>query len=218
MPSAIRFHFDPRCPWCYQTSRWVHRLAELGEVTVSWGVFSLAIVNDGDAGRAASHRNGAPALRTAVALREAQDDAAVGRFYAALGEAVHERGEDVDGAAVIGGALHRAGADTSLYEQALANATTWDAVQEEHDGVVRTHGAFGVPTIVLDGGAGPAIFGPVIVEVPGDEEGIELWRHVSWLVRNENFAELKRRRTARPDLESVRRYERRKKQERKRAA
>ncbi|MGI8756886.1 MAG: hypothetical protein ACR2MB_13720 [Acidimicrobiales bacterium] len=34
---------------------------------------------------------------------------------------------------------------------------------------------------------------------------VELWRHVRWLARYENFSELKRDRTLRPDLESVRR-------------
>jgi hypothetical protein len=32
---------------------------------------------------------------------------------------------------------------------------------------------------VLDGGEGAAIFGPVISEVPTDQEAVELWRHTS---------------------------------------
>jgi hypothetical protein len=36
--------------------------------------------------------------------------------------------------------------------------------------------------------------------VPTDEEAVELWRHVSWLVRYENFSELKRDRTLALDL------------------
>lgn len=62
-----------------------------------------------------------------------------------------------------------------------------------------------MPTIILDGGDGPAIFGPVVSEVPSDEEAVELWRHVSWLVRYGSFAEVKRDRLAAPALESVRR-------------
>ena len=41
----VKFHFDPRCPWCYQTSRWIRRLEELGEVEADWGIFSLEVVN-----------------------------------------------------------------------------------------------------------------------------------------------------------------------------
>ena len=31
----VKFHFDPRCPWCYQTSRWAVRLEELGEIAIT---------------------------------------------------------------------------------------------------------------------------------------------------------------------------------------
>lgn len=41
----IRFYFDPRCPWCYLTSRWASRLEELGEVSIDWALFSLEVVN-----------------------------------------------------------------------------------------------------------------------------------------------------------------------------
>jgi len=47
---------------------------------------------------------------------------------------------------------------------------------------------------VLDGGAGAAIFGPVISDMPTDEDAVELWRHTAWLARYGNFAELKRKR------------------------
>ena len=61
-------------------------------------------------------------------------------------------------------------------------------------------GAFGVPTIVLDDGTGPAIFGPVVSELPSDEDTVSLWQHLSWLTRYTNFAELKRGRAVPPDL------------------
>jgi 2-hydroxychromene-2-carboxylate isomerase len=214
MSEPIRFHFDPLCPWSYQTSRWVRRLEELGEVSVDWRVFSLAIANRGDEGRAASREGSAPALRTAVRIHDEHGPAAVGRFYAALGAAIHEeeRGDDgpaVDDPELIAAAVRQAGLDPALADRAMADPATWAAVQREHDEVVATHRAFGVPTIVLDGGTGPATFGPVITEVPGDAEAVELWRHVAWLVRCENFSELKRDRTRQPDLASVRRWERR---------
>jgi hypothetical protein len=73
----------------------------------------------------------------------------------------------------------------------------------EHQAVVDQTGAFGVPTIILDGGDGPAIFGPVIYELPDDDEAVELWRHTAWLVRNKNFAELKRGRGGLPELPAI---------------
>ncbi len=62
-----------------------------------------------------------------------------------------------------------------------------------------------MPTIRLDGGRGPAIFGPVISNPCADDaEATTLWEHVTWLVRYENFSELKRDRTVMPDLARVR--------------
>ena len=72
---------------------------------------------------------------------------------------------------------------------------------DEHQALVRDTRSFGVPTIRLDGGYGAAIFGPVISNPPAsDEEAVDLWTHVSWLARYENFSELKRDRTIDPDL------------------
>jgi len=207
MTERIRFHFDTRCPWCYQTSRWVHRLVELGEVEADWGVFSLAIVNGGDdRGEQEGHARAARSLRTVVAVREAEGAAAVGRFYAAIGAAIHQRGEEGDDPEVVAGALREAGLDPALSDKAMADDATWEAVLAEHHALVERTRSFGVPTIVLDGGEGPAIFGPVVSEVPSDADAVELFRHVAWLTRYENFSELKRDRTVMPDLESIRRF------------
>ncbi|HEX3606260.1 MAG TPA: DsbA family protein [Candidatus Dormibacteraeota bacterium] len=206
MAEPIRFHLDPLCPWCYQTSRWVRRLEALDEVTIDWAVFSLAIANKGEEGRAAADTGAAPALRTLVLARAEGGAAAAGGFYAAVGAAVHERAARADDREVLIGALREAGLDETLLDRALADPETWQRVQDEHDALVTRHQGFGVPTIVLDGGDGAAIFGPVITEVPEDGEAVELWRHVRWLAAYPNFSELKRNRTSVPDLASVRRW------------
>ena len=43
----------------------------------------------------------------------------------------------------------------------------------------------------------------MISDLPSDEEALDLWRHVSWLARYENFAELKRDRIKSPDLPAM---------------
>ena len=205
MTEAVRFHFDPLCPWCYQTSRWARRLAELGEISLDWGVFSLEIVNADDDSVVRDTGRAAPALRVTVLVRDRHGAAAVDRFYGALGDRIHQRGEEVSDPATVTGALDDAGLDASLLEEALADGSTWDQVEAEHRDLVERTRSFGVPTIVLDGGKGPAIFGPVISHVPDDDDAVELFRHVSWLARYENFSELKRDRTIDLDLESIRR-------------
>lgn len=214
MAESIRFYFDPLCPWCYQTSRWARRLDELGVVDVEWRVFSLAVVNGGDQGRAAVDTGSAPSLRTAIAIRAASGNTAVGAFYKALSDAHHQRGLSVDDHAVIEAALREAGVEDGLLEQALADPSTWDAVLREHDEAVSAHKVFGVPTVVLDGGEGPQMFGPIISDIPDDEGARDLWRHFVWMARNPNVAELKRERVP-LDLESIRMW-RRKRDERER--
>ena len=210
MPDRIRFYFDPRCPWCYQTSRWVRQLEGLGEVEASWGFFSLDIANsDEDPLTLADTAKGALSLRTFVALREAEGDAAVAQLYETLGEAIHQRGENGADRAVIAAALEAIGASESLIDKALGDDSTWETVVNEHTALCERTRSFGVPTIALDDGEGPAIFGPVISNVPNDDDAVELWRHVSWLTRYENFSELKRERTIEPDLESRRQKARR---------
>jgi len=188
------------------TSKWVHRLVELGEIEVSdWRVFSLELINGGDDTIEAAHGYAAAAaLRTAVAVRHAYDADAVGRFYRSLDLRTWERSEDIRDREVVRGALVDAALDVELYDAANSDAATWDAVVAEHHDVVDRFGAFGVPTIALNGGAGPGIFGPVISAVPPDAEAIELWRHVLWLTRSDNFWELKRNRSVDPDLEGIR--------------
>ena len=79
-------------------------------------------------------------------------------------------------------------------DKALSDGTTWDKVIADPQAMIERIGRLGVPTIVLDGGDGGAIFGPVISDMPTDEDAVELWRHTAWLARYGNFAELKRKR------------------------
>lgn len=206
MSDRVRFYVDFLCPWCYLTSQWIRQLQDLGEVEVSWGLFSLELANAEEGASVVDSARGALALRTAVALRDAEGDEALGRFYAELGAAIHERGEDVADARVVGNALQAIGVPEALIDKALGDERTWATVERDHRALVERTRSFGVPTIALDDGEGPAIFGPVISEVPSDEDAVKLWRSVSWLTRYENFSELKRERTIEPDLESYRRF------------
>lgn len=202
---AVRFHFDPICPWCYQTSRWAKRLEQLGEIKLDWGLFSLEVVNlKDDADPHQLQARSGPALRTASVIRERKGGEAIGPFYTALGKRIWEQSPpEQDMATAVQGALEEVGLDVEWCAEALSDPSTWEAVLDEHRGLVERTRSFGVPTIVLDGGTGPAIFGPVISELPSDDEAVELWRHVSWLARYENFSEIKRDRIKPPDLPAM---------------
>ena len=205
MREVIQFSFDPRCPWCYQTSRWALRLEELGRIELRWGVFCLELNNfdgspdDFDPGRSKS----AAALRTAVVVRQAAGHAACGRFYAAIGRRYFFELEDLSEPSVVRAALADADLDPGLYDLAIGDPGTWKQVRAEHERLVDDTGAFGVPSLRLDAGEGPCMFGPVISEVPADDEALELFEHTLWLMRNANFHELKGGRTVYPDLPHI---------------
>ena len=184
----------------------MRQLVELGEVTVAnWGIFSLEVNSTQKESLADSlDFRGSGALRTVITVRDAAGADGVGRFYAELGARVWDDTKDIRDAAVIEGALVAAGLDPALHAKALADDSTWDRVVAEHRALVADTRSFGVPTIRLAGGSGPALFGPVISTVPTNEDAVPLWRSVAFLAGYDNFSELKRDRTTPPDLEAAR--------------
>jgi hypothetical protein len=202
MAELVRFHFDPRCPWCWQTSRWARQVEGLGAIELEWGVFSLEIVNLKEGDELTNPVSG-PALRTAILIRDRLGRKAIGPFYEALGNRLWHQvpppaaDEMVD---AVRSALKEVGLDPTLCDDAMADPATWDQVVAEHADVVDRFGAFGVPTMILDGGEGAAIFGPVVAELPTDEDALALWEHTAWLARYGNFYEIKRNRTKVPDV------------------
>lgn len=197
MTGTVRFHFDPLCPWAWQSSRWIREVEKVREVEVDWRLFSLQLINENtDDPLADVHLTGTPALRTMALVRRLHGNRAIGHLYEALGMRVHEDPtEDLD-PTTVRSALADADLQTSLVDEALNDDSTMADVRVEHEAAVEEVGAFGVPTIVLESGQG--IFGPVIADAPGGEAAGELWDRVEWLIRHDGFFELKRERDRKP--------------------
>ena len=196
MTETVRFHFDPVCPWAWQSSRWMREVEQTRDVAVDWRVFSLQLVHeDKEDPLADRHATGTAALRTLALARRRFGNDAVGRTYEAIGRRVHDGDEELD-PEVVRRSLVDVGLDPGLVDQALEDDSTMDDVRAEHDAAVRDVGAFGVPTIVLDSGRG--LFGPVIATAPGREAAGELWDHVRFLIDADGFFELKRERDRKP--------------------
>jgi hypothetical protein len=175
----------------------------MGLVELDWGIYSLELANlpEGkDPVEIGSTGHSAPALRASALIRERKDSQTMGRFYHALGIRAWEIQPPMDMMQAVREAIEEVGFDGSLLDDALADPGTWLDVMKSHEDFVTSRKAIGVPTLVLDGDDGPVIFGPVIDDYPTDEETVELWEHVSWLMRYQNFAEMKRRRKGQPDL------------------
>src|SRR4249920_1698571 len=44
---AVQFYWDPVCPWCWITSRWMEDVGRQKTIDVDWRFFSLRKINEG---------------------------------------------------------------------------------------------------------------------------------------------------------------------------
>ena len=211
----IEFFWDPVCPFAWQTSRWLRRVAQLRGLTVGWRFINLSILNEErdydnefPEGYRESHDRGRRMLRVAAAVRAAEGAGAMDRLYRAFGETIWHREVD-DGADFradvatsdhLTQVLDRAGVDR-LHADAAADPS-WDAElrAETIEAVGRTGDDVGTPILTFGPPDGPSIFGPVISSVPEtDEECLALYDATVTLCGFSTFSELKR--SARPRLD-----------------
>lgn len=212
MTTDLEFYFDPICPFCWVTSRWVVEVCRQRELRVRWRPLSLAILNEeisyAERKKASpaypdSHQRGLEMLRVVHAARESEGEECVGDLYTALGELVWNsqppEGEDFDAlmhemARVrdLDSALRQANLPTSLAVAASEQHRDAELREETEEAVRRCGGGVGTPILSFAPPDGPALFGPVIDSVPTGDEALRLWDAVSTLARWPGFAELKR--------------------------
>lgn len=209
-PYDLEFFLDPGCPFAWQTSRWIRRVAELRNLQVGWRFVSLFVIHEHDevdeyplAGRARARGN--QVHRVMNAVREAHGNEAVGRLYEAWGNrlwsaepgaAVAEVAEGIE----LGALLESVGLPAELAAH---------AEDDSHDGVIRAETALaferagedvGTPIITYDpAGGGGSFFGPVISSLPDDAASLAIYDALRTLVDLPTFSELKR--TIRPPLD-----------------
>lgn len=200
MTTRIDFFFDPSCPFCWITSRWLLQVEKQRDLDVTWRPFSLALKNDelgggDDAGHGQLHRAGHRIHRVIAAA--AEQGASAIDLYSAFGRAFHVDGRDYD-AALIGEVLAAAGLPAEL-AQAADDTSRDAALADELQAALDTVGDdVGVPLIVFpaEDGSRLGYFGPVLNELPGEQEGLDLWDGLEKLATVTSFYELKR---SRPD-------------------
>ncbi|HZS94549.1 MAG TPA: DsbA family protein [Chloroflexota bacterium] len=187
----LAFYFDPICPFAWRAAEWVREVSRSRPLDVEWRLFSLGVHND--------RKNATLMMPMRVlALVERRGGAnAVARLYQTLGRRIHEGGVNVRAPGAlehaIEEALRDAGLEPELLNEALAADETAEWVREATRQAEREYGAYGVPWLVLDD-CGFGFNGPVLGDVPGVETGRELWDHISWLLAQSDFYEIKRER------------------------
>lgn len=171
----IEFFFDPMCPWAFQTSVWIREVRARIGLDITWRFFSLEEINRVEGKKHPWEREwsyGWSQMRVGALLRR-QGQEHVDRWYAAAGAAFHIEGRKTHVRETHRDLLAELGYPPDLVDEAIADPTTTEEVRADHDHVVATHAAYGVPTIVLPGDH--AVFGPVITPAPRGAEAERLW-------------------------------------------
>lgn len=210
-PYDVEYFFDPACPFAWQTSVWMRRVAELRDVRIGWRFISLHFINESKERPPAmveSHTRGLRYHRICAAARERFGNDAVGDLYRAYGERywyLEPEGDWLERTAAAVAAIDVAEIIASLDLPAdLADAAddeSWDAAirAESDEAFRRTGDGVGTPIITYDPPDGNSLFGPVISAVPDDETAVRFYDALRTFVDFPAFSELKR--TARAPLD-----------------
>ncbi len=206
----VELFWDPVCPFCWVTSKWVRQVQEVRDVEVDWRLISLRFLNepigydDRPSFYPAVHARGTELLRVAAAVRADHGAEAMGPLHEALGELLWETpaermddGEDMAAHQLRDLDLPSVLSDLDLdpsHAEAAADDSWDEALRAETDiATDRVGGDVGTPIITFGPPDGPSFFGPVISDVlPTAEEAGEAWDALVTLARWPGFAELKR--------------------------
>ncbi len=196
---VVDFWFDPACPWAWMTSRWVTEVSRHRDVDLRWHVMSLSVLNEGrdlpeDYRRLMD--DSWAAVRVAIAAARDHGDEVLAPLYTALGTRRHPQGR-TDTDAIIAESLAEVRLPASL---AAVGATTEvdDLLRASHQRAIDLVGDdVGTPVIAIDG---VGYFGPVVTPAPTGQAALDLFDGLVLMTRVPGFYELKRTRTAGPQL------------------
>jgi protein-disulfide isomerase-like protein with CxxC motif len=197
-PSVADFWFDPLCPWAWLTSRWIKEVEQVRDVSVSFHVMSLALLNTDKTDLSDDYQGWlktawGPA-RVCIAAARYHGDEVLDRLYTEIGTRFHNEGRDRD-RATVEEALTAAGLPTSLADAMTSTEYDEELSKSHHAGMDQVGLDVGTPVISVGGNA---FFGPVVTPRPRGEAAGRLWDGVLLVSSTPGFYELKRSRTERP--------------------
>ncbi|TDC31146.1 disulfide bond formation protein DsbA [Kribbella albertanoniae] len=198
MTASAEFWFDPACPWAWMTSRWMLEVEQVRDVTTTWHVMSLAVLNEERDEHDANWHRKLGYVRVLIAAEQAHGNEVLLPLYTALGRRIHNEGRGTKDEQVLPEALDEAGLPASLLE-AFGDSRYDEALRKSHfAGMDQVGMEVGTPVISV---AGTAFFGPVVTPAPKGEAAGKLWDGVLLVAGTDGFFEIKRSRDRDPVFE-----------------
>jgi hypothetical protein len=201
---TVELFVDPACPFAWMTSRWLLEAAKVRDITPTFSVMSLYVLNEGreldpDYRRSTDQTIGA--ARLAIQIHRTEGAEAFARWYTAWGERYHVGGDRADRRAVAEQALAAAELPAALIDayDPVEGDEVDVALRDSHERAISLVGE-DVGTPVISFGEGTAYFGPVLSPAPKGEDAGRLLDGLQALANVEGFYEIKRTRTGGVDF------------------
>lgn len=194
----VDFWFDPLCPWAWITSRWMLEVAHVRDISITWNVMSLALLNDE---QELSPQSDDPLqqiwgpVRVCTAAKQGGYDLLA--LYTGYGEQIHLGQVELGNPSLHRTALQAAGLPLELAGAATDSSYDEALKTDHHAGVDAVGPDVGTPVMHVEG---VAFFGPVLSRIPRGELAGQVWDGTRLLAGFPHFFELKRTRTEGPQF------------------